>query len=327
MKALSRAACVGPGLMFSTVVWWWVGLAMPDWMTWGWYLGLGLGGLALFLGVGESWAVRALFSAQAPTACQRRALSAVTAQLRGLEIGPPGVQMLLARRPGAPTAVARGRRSVVVSQELVQAMLSHRADDREVLTAFVRAFAVLDGGLSSRDAITASWSAPWRVATRLWRASGLERTLAWRARPVLFAVAIYQALSGGWQANGLVGASALAVILTLTYLCPAGARRWERCRTVTGDRAAVRLGLATRKEAPGLVRCEWGLPVMTSANHSPGPLATPGLVRGTQEGGPTVPHYGPSTCECGPSLDPWQSALSPREPATARSSQHVPVTE
>ena len=116
-RGLRKAAYVAPRLVASTLLVLVIAPALPDWAGIGLFWGGLTVALLLVLGVGESLAVRALFNARRLTQAERTGLAAVVADLCILELGPPIVDLYVARRRGAPAAIAHGRRSIVMAPE------------------------------------------------------------------------------------------------------------------------------------------------------------------------------------------------------------------
>jgi hypothetical protein len=253
MRLLLKAGAVGPRLLASTVIMTLlVGPVLPLWMQLMVFYGGLLVLVLLVAGVGESWAVRVLFGACRLTELERAGLAPVLTDLCGLQLGPPAVRFCVARRAGAAAAVARGRRTVVASRELVYGVLDHRLPRDEALAVLAHAAVVARAGLTRQDPAIVFWSTPWRLlATLCKRPRGLVE-LAWRIRSAVFAVAIWQSLSAGDPTQipatpagvpGAVTAAALTLILAVTYVAPRCADRWETHVVATGDRQLVACGL------------------------------------------------------------------------------------
>lgn len=244
MKALLKANCVGTGLVASTlIVSLLVGPALPDWAG----NVLFYGGLAVVVllaaGVGESVAVRVLFGARRPRTVELTGMAAVIADLCHLQLGPPVVELFVARRRGAPAAIARGRRSVVVAHELVHGIMTGQLPHREAVAVLAHASLVARGGLSRQDPAIAFWSTPWRILTSLGRPLRGLLGFAWKIRFVVAGIAIWQSLTTGPPVLGPIAAAAIALILALTYLTPRWTASWEKYVVATADHELVARGL------------------------------------------------------------------------------------
>jgi len=221
--------------------------ALPDWAG----IGLFYGGLAvavlLVLGVGESLAVRVLFNARQLTQVERTGMAGVVAGLCRLELGPPIVDLYVARRRGAPAASAHGRRSIVMAPEFVNGILAGHLPRREQVAVLAHASLVTRSGLVRHDAAIVFWSTPWRVLAVVGRPARGLLGFAWKIRVVVFGTAIWQSAAGSSSApgplNGPMIAVALSVILALTYLVPRWAIGWENLVASTGDRQLLARGL------------------------------------------------------------------------------------
>ncbi|KAA1397839.1 hypothetical protein [Aeromicrobium ginsengisoli] len=234
---------MAPRLVVSTLLVLMVGPALPDWAG----IGLFYGGLVvaalLVLGLGESLAVRVLFNARRLTPVERTGLAAVAADLCHLELGPPIVDLYVARRRGAPAAIAHGRRSIVMAPEFVNGILRGDLPRREAVAVLAHASLVTRSGLVRHDAAIVFWSTPWRVLAVVGRPARGLLGFAWRIRVVVFGAAIWQSATDGSSApgplNGPMIAVALSVILALTYLVPRWAIGWENLLASTGDRELI----------------------------------------------------------------------------------------
>ena len=246
IRGLRKAAYVAPRLVASTLLVLVIAPALPDWAG----IGLFWGGLAvallLVLG-GESLAVRALLNARRLTQVERAGLAAVVADLCHLELGPPIVDLYVARRRGAPAAIAHGRRSIVMAPEFVNGILTGRLPRREAVAVLAHASLVTRSGLVRHDAVIVFWSTPWRVLAVVGRLAHGLLGFAWNIRVVVFGTAIWQSATDSSSApgplNGPMIAVALSVILALTYLVPRWAIGWEKLVASTGDRELVARGL------------------------------------------------------------------------------------
>lgn len=246
-RGLRKATFVAPRLVASTLLVLVIAPALPDWAGIGLFWGGLTVGLLLVLGVGESLAVRALFNARRLTQVERAGLAAVVADLCHLELGPPIVDLYVARRRGAPAAIAHGRRSIVMAPEFINGILTGRLPRREAVAVLAHASLVTRSGLVRHDAAIVFWSTPWRVLAVVGRPARGLLGFAWKIRVVVFGVAIWQSAAGSTSApgplNGPMIAVALSVILALTYLAPRWAIGWENLVASTGDRKLLARGL------------------------------------------------------------------------------------
>ena len=247
-RRFRKAGYAGPRLVVSTlIVLLLVGPVLPDWAGLVLFYGGLTVGMLLVAGVGESLAVRMLFGARRLTASERTGLAEVDSELCHLELGPPLIEVFVARRRGAPAAASRGRRSVVVAAELVHGILTGQLPHREAVAVLAHASLITRCGLTRQDPAIAFWSTPWRMLAVLGRPLHGLLGFAWKIRFVVVGIAIWQSLSDGARVSGpLAGplvAFALALLLALTYLVPHWTASWEKRVYSTGDREVTSLGL------------------------------------------------------------------------------------
>lgn len=243
MKFLLKAGAVGPGLVASTLLYVIVGAGMPASAQ----IVMFYGGLAavvlLAVGVAERQAVRVLYVARRPSEAELNAMVPIRTELCRLGLGPSLTSIYVARRPGAPAAIARGRRSVVVAGEFVDGLIAGQLPQSEAVAVLAHAAVVARTGLSRQDTAIALWSTPWRLLRTIARPMGGLLGIAWKARIIVFAVAIWQCLAAGPPVAGPCTAVVLTLVLTATYTTRWCADRWERHVELVGDRELVAMGL------------------------------------------------------------------------------------
>ena len=245
-----KAVCVSPALVSSTALVTFVGgPALPVWAGNALFCaGLLIVG-ALLVGVGEPTAVRLLFAARKLDGVERTALAPVVTELCHFELGPPLVTLLVSRRHGlSAAAIAQGRRTIVLSPELVHAIVTRRMPPAEAIAVVAHACLVARSGLNRQNPAIAFWSTPWRMLSWLVRPLGPLVGFAWRIRVIVAGVAIWQSATTVPATRGAVTGGAVAILLALTYLLPRWSTSWERLVAGTGDRELIPLGLA-----PGMI--------------------------------------------------------------------------
>ena len=245
-----KAVCVSPALVASTALVTFVGgPALPVWAGNALFCaGLLIVG-ALLVGVGEPTAVRLLFAARKLDGVERTALAPVVTELCHFELGPPLVTLLVSRRHGlSAAAIAQGRRTIVLSPELVHAIVTRRMPPTEAIAVVAHACLVARSGLNRQNPAIAFWSTPWRTLSWLARPLGPLLRFAWRIRFVVAGIAIWQSATSGTPIRGAMTGGAVAILLVLTYLLPRWSASWERQVAGAGDRELIPLGLA-----PGMV--------------------------------------------------------------------------
>lgn len=226
-----RLGCVAPPVLVRTFIVGAVSVLLPGWAgSCVLYGGLAV---AILLGTGraEHVAVRVLFGARKMTRSEDVGLTAVVGQLCHLQLGPPLVDLYVSRRPGGSRAVARGGRSVVMSAELAVAIQTGRIAEDEAVAVLAHAGGTARSGLVRLDPLIAFWTLPWRVLAATVRPLRGLIGFAWKIRPVVIGVAIWQSLTDPPAADvgdGVAIAAVLAVSLVLTYARPRMTRGWDQ---------------------------------------------------------------------------------------------------
>lgn len=240
---LIKTWAVGPGLATSAGLFGLMLAALPAPFALG-VAAVTIGALlAVGAGVGEGAAVRVLWAARPLRAGERDDLEVVLTLLRGAGLGPPVVDLRV--RPGRTiAAVGIGRRSVVLTAELVQAFADHRLPTEQAVALLAHNATVVLSRQVRSDPVIAVASLPWNALRALARivSTGPRRlplvVLAWRARWIVLSVAVAQAATG--RQVGL--ALTTAVIGAVSYAFPPGERRWYEFLCRIGDAGVVKAG-------------------------------------------------------------------------------------
>ena len=245
MKILWRLGALGPSVVGSTLL---VSLVVAPALPTLAQVGLFYGGLLVMVllvcGVGEGRAVRVLFHSRRLTASEQSALAPITVELCRRGLGPPVIEIFVAKRPAAAPACVQGRRHVVLAPWFVYAVRSGQLPHDETVAVIAHAALVTQAGLSRHDPAIAFWTLPWRTMCTIARPlRGLLPDFVWKARFVVFAVAIWQSATMGPPVVGPISAAVLAIILASTYLSPVCARHWQRHVARVADNGLVGLGL------------------------------------------------------------------------------------
>ena len=245
MKILWRLGASGPSVVGSTLL---VSLVVAPALPTLAQVGLFYGGLLVLVllvcGVGEGLAVRVLFHARMLTSVEQSALAPIMIELCRRGLGPPVIEISVARRPAAAPACAHGRRHVVLAPWFVRAVRSGQLPHDEAVTVIAHAALVARSGLNRHDPAIAFWTLPWRTVCTIARPlRGLLPVFVWKARFVVFAVAIWQSATMGPPVVGPISAVVLAIILATTYLSPICVHHWQRHEAQVADNGLVGLGL------------------------------------------------------------------------------------
>ncbi|WP_344252332.1 hypothetical protein [Terrabacter carboxydivorans] len=238
-----------PGIAVSTVVTAALAASLPGPLGWLVFLSALSPAVVLLAGAGEPAAVRGLFGARALTPAEAAALAKTTVQLCQRDLGPPSVRLYL--WPGVRTvsAAGAGRRSVLVSAELLSQVRLSRLPPDQAAAVIAHAAGLVRVGALRSDLAVQLWTIPWRFLRGLARAVGAAggrlplMALMWRARFVLGLIALGQGVTAG-QPEAVVAGALSAAVVGLSYLVP----RWEKASAAglqaMGDEQVARTRLA-----------------------------------------------------------------------------------
>lgn len=253
VHAFWKMASVAPGVGTSFVAVLLVGQMLPDWA--GLFVSL-MGAVpmaALALGSGEPVAIRMLFGARRLTPSQTGDLREVIAVLCRMGLGPPVVELFVCHRDGSPAAMACGRRSVIVAKGFVEAVASGQVATGEASAVVAHACLVTRSGMSRQDPVIRSCSMPWLTLQKIGHPVGGVVGFAWRVRPIVVGVAMWQSMSDGSGApgslNGVTTAIVLGTMLALSYVLPRLSAGWAAHVDTCADRSLVALGFGQQMAA------------------------------------------------------------------------------
>ena len=275
---MSQALARSPGLLVSTVLTCMVGALLPPLPG----LTLFVGGLVLtvVLSAGglEGPAVRLLGRARVLSEAEAAALAPAIALLCQRGLGPPAVEFYARDGKVGINAGAAGRRSVVVSAGLVQAVQQGHLPADQAAGVIAAAVGRIRLGQTRFDVAVEFWTIPWHlvraVALAIAKTVGLFplTRMAWRIRFVVAAVAVAQSVADGRIAAGAV----VAAFIVLTYLAPRWQSQWDMRSQDDSDRfvADHELGDALGQF---LRRCPPEPRTLERIHHLTGPLVRPSL--------------------------------------------------
>jgi len=191
----------------------------------------------------EGSAARVVLGARRLRPSERDELAAVLTQLCRVGLGPPLVELRVTRSR-LIGAVGAGRRTVVVSTGLIEAVVLGDLPSRQAAAVVAHAAVLVREGLTRADLLIGCVSAPWRaMRVAVHGICGWGRRLpltqaAWRLRVVVVAVAVVQAVQ-----VGRVGlAVTIAAIGTFSYALPVWERQWHDLLVRAGDGGVARAG-------------------------------------------------------------------------------------
>ncbi len=236
-----KAVAVTPGLIVSTTVTVMVGTALPPAAGTALFFGGLLTATALLLGRGEAAVARVLWSSRPARPAELAVMGPALTLLCRAGWGPPVVELRV--RSGKPSIAAGGvgRRTVVLSGGLVEAVAAGTLPQEQAAAVIAHAAALTQGGWVRADAVIAFWSLPRQVLKGI--AGALAQvgrrlpftSVAWRMRGVVLTIAVVQHTFGLAVVIGAVGA--------LSYLTPMWERRWQQALVDGGDDLVREAGL------------------------------------------------------------------------------------
>ncbi|WP_185749106.1 hypothetical protein [Humibacillus xanthopallidus] len=238
-----------PGIAVSTVVTAALAASLPGPLGWVVFLGVLSLALVLLAGAGEPAALRGLFGARALTPAEATALAPAIVLLCQRGLGPPLVCLYL--WPGVRTvsAAGAGRRSVLVSAELVSQVRLGRLPPDQAAAVIAHAAGLVRVGALRSELGMQLWTIPWRLLRALARGVGAAGgrlplvALMWRARFVVGLIALGQGVSAG-QVEAVVAGALSAAVVGLSYLVPRWEKAWAAGLQALGDKQVARAGLA-----------------------------------------------------------------------------------
>ncbi|MCE0485430.1 hypothetical protein LVO85_01040 [Ornithinimicrobium sp. EGI L100131] len=192
---------------------------------------------------GERLLAHLVLRARAPRLHQRHTLATVAEIL--LRQGVPPDQVLLLVRPGRQVdATAVGRRAVVVSRGLVEAVRSGHLAPRAAASVITHELGVLRAGLTRHDPGVMVLLAPWKVwLTFILIMWGIAATFL--SHRLMVACLVINAGVGVWlgatEDPVMYASTAVMTVVLGTWWA---IRSWERAREQVGDRYLLQTGLA-----------------------------------------------------------------------------------
>src|SRR5665647_59959 len=275
---MSQALARSPGLLVSTVLTCMVGALLPPLPG----LTLFVGGLVLTVVLSEGGlegpAVRLLGRARVLCEAEAAALAPANLLLCQRGLGPPAVEFYARDGKVGISAGAAGRRSVVVSAGLVQAVQQGHLPADQAAGVIAAAVGRIRLGQTRFDIAMEFWTIPWQLVRAV--ALAIAKTVswlpltrfAWRVRFVVAAVAAAQSVADGRIAGGVV----VAVFIALTYMAPRWQRQWDRGCQDDSDRFVSNHELGDGL-ARFLRRCPPAPRTLERIHRLTGPVARPVL--------------------------------------------------
>lgn len=202
--------------------------------------------VALASGRLEEPAVELLTGARPAAAGERQVMGSVVDGLA--RVGITDLELLVRRRQRAssPAVTVLGRRSVLLTPGLVEAVCRGWVATEEVVALVAQAVAARRARRPRAELAALVATSPWRVVVMVFRGVGAAFAwlpfmgMAWALRGVVAVICVLQSVVEGRAAVGLLGGSVIA----LTYVVPAAARVLQARTEAIGDQFVVdqRLG-------------------------------------------------------------------------------------
>lgn len=199
----------------------------------------------LVSGRGEILAVRLLARARTPRDYELAALRPAIAVLEELDLASPTVQLLVRDGQRRVRVGAAGRRTVVVSQGMVEAIVTGRVRPDEVAALLAHAIGRIRLGQTRYDVALEFWLLPWRMLQSFGRGVGRIAgsfplaAFAWRVRFITGAVALVQGFTEGRAVFAVIGAG----VIGLSYVVPWAERQASLAAEDAADRFVAAAGL------------------------------------------------------------------------------------
>jgi hypothetical protein len=278
-KGAAVIPALSAGALMTVMIW----PALPGPLQVGASCSMAIVSALLLVGSGESVAARLLFGARRMSQTEDAHLRSVMSDLEQLGLNLPMTQVYVARRPGSPICAAVGRRSMILSCEVLAAITARQLPRREAMAFIAHAIESVRSGMSRQDALIRLWSLPWLLLSTLGRPFGRLLNPAWKLRGLLVAVAVWRSLVGdtptSGSTNGAAIGCALATLLALTYAAPHASKSWRDHVIARADDVIVSTGLG-----PDLVRLLRRLPRTRTTDMrlrrlAPGPIRSSPLPR------------------------------------------------
>lgn len=239
----AKMLAVSVPALVSLFVWWSLGSALPPRAGALLLVVVAATVSAPLVPAAEPVVVALLFGGRRMGADEVRLILPVKTLLKQAGATPSRVQYYAgAASPGVP-AVGVGRRSVVIDRALLDALDSSRITSTQAAVLIAPAAALVTAGATRSDVALGVWILPWTalrtVGVALLRLAGLTGLLrlGWRARWVVLAVAIVQAVQDGRPS----GAVLICAIGAITYAWPHQVVTWRARLVEVGDAGAQRV--------------------------------------------------------------------------------------
>lgn len=231
-----KALALTPDLVASTVITWMVGMVLPEWLAWPLFVAGPVLLLILLFGGLEALAVRVLRGGRPVAPDEAVAIAPALELLRRHGGIPPDFRLYVITGSTGWDAWGSGRRSILMTEDLLWATSRGVLDDRVVAAFVAHAVGRVRHGLTRNDLAIDFWSLPLaliRGVLGMLLANVATQPMvafSWRARVVLGSAAVTQTAMAGHYPMAVV----IAAIVLVSYLVP----WWQRQWAMLGERLA-----------------------------------------------------------------------------------------
>jgi hypothetical protein len=200
---------------------------------------------ALATGRLEAPAVQLLTGVRAAGDGERTVVAGLLAALSALGVENLDLQVRRRQRPSTPAVAVLGRRSLVMTPGLIEALYREWVATEEAVALVGQAVGARHARRPRCEVAVLAATAPWRAVLAVFR--GVAAAFAWlpfmrvtwALRGVVAVICVAQSLIEGRAAAGLLGGTVIA----LTYAVPAAGRALQARTELAGDRFVVERGL------------------------------------------------------------------------------------
>lgn len=278
-RSILKVAAFAPAVGGSTLLTVTFAPLLPPLAGWVLFVGGLVAMAALSCGMGEDFAIRALFRGRRLTTAEERLLAPALTLLCQRGLGPPVTRLWVRDSVHPISSGGVGRRSVIVSGGLIAAVRDGQLPSDQAAAVIAHAAGTVRAGVVRCDAALEFWTVPWQlvrtvgVGAARWFAWIPLAGLAWRLRFIVGGIALVQGLIDGRPAAIAAGIGA-GLVVALTYLTPRLAALWATAVSEAGDREVDRAGLG-QALAAYLRRCSRSPETIDRIHRLAGPEPAP----------------------------------------------------
>lgn len=193
----------------------------------------------------EEWTVALMVGARTTTVGEKQVMARVVDGMG--RVGITELELLVRRRQRAltPAVTVLGRRSLVLTPRLVEAVYRGWVTAEEIVALVAQAVAARRARRPRAELAALAATSPSRAVVTVFRGVGSAFAwlpfvgIAWALRGVLAVICVLQSVVEGRAAVGVLGGAMIA----LTYLVPAAGRTLQTRTEAIGDQFVVDQGL------------------------------------------------------------------------------------